>query len=112
MSQFNWAAPYNRLFILLDRQGPTHHGGPAFIRIVQQIDQDILNYKQLLDLRASQGRSSSREAERVGPSPAGGAGGFFRRMCALPSRNGKQALEGSAARFLCGGNVAGKWRCA
>ena len=56
----NWAAPYNRLFILLDRQGPTYHGGPAFIRMAQQIDQDIPNYRQLLDQRASQGKSSSR----------------------------------------------------
>jgi hypothetical protein len=56
----NWAAPYNRLFTLLDRQGPTYHGGPAFIRMAQQIDQDIPNYRQLLDYRASQGQSSSR----------------------------------------------------
>lgn len=56
----NWAAPYNRLFTLLDRQGPTYHGGPAFIRMAQQIDQDIPNYRQLLDCRASQGLSSSR----------------------------------------------------
>ena len=56
----NWAAPYNRLFTLLDRQGPTYHGGPAFIRMAQQIDQDIPNYRQLLDQRASRGKSSSR----------------------------------------------------
>lgn len=56
----NWAAPYNRLFTLLDRQGPTYHGGPAFIRMAQQIDQDIPNYRQLLDQRANQGKSSSR----------------------------------------------------
>lgn len=56
----NWAAPYNRLFTLLDRQGPTYHGGPAFIRMAQQIDQDIPNYRQLLDQRASRGQSSSR----------------------------------------------------
>ena len=56
----NWAAPYNRLFTLLDRQGPTYHGGPAFIRMAQQIDQDIPDYRQLLDQRASQGISSSR----------------------------------------------------
>ncbi len=56
----NWAAPYNRLFSLLDRQGPTYHGGSTFIRMAQQIDQDIPNYRQLLDQRASQGKSSSR----------------------------------------------------
>ena len=56
----NWAAPYNRLFTLLDRQGSTYHGGPAFIRMAQQIDQDIPNYRQLLDYRASHGQSSSR----------------------------------------------------
>ena len=56
----NWTAPYNRLFTLLDRQGPTYHGGPAFIRMAQQIDQDIPNYRQLLDQRASRGKSSSR----------------------------------------------------
>jgi hypothetical protein len=56
----NWAAPYNRLFTLLDKQGPTYHGGPAFIRMAQQIDQNIPNYRQLLDYRVSQGQSSSR----------------------------------------------------
>lgn len=57
----NWTAPYNRLFKLLDRQGePTYHGGPAFIRMAQQVDQDIPNYRQLLDERARQGKSSSR----------------------------------------------------
>jgi len=56
----NWTAPYNRLFSLLDRQGPTYHSGPAYIRIAQQIDQNIPNYRQLLDQRASLGQSSSR----------------------------------------------------
>ncbi|RYH42941.1 MAG: hypothetical protein EON54_17500, partial [Alcaligenaceae bacterium] len=45
---------------LLDRQGPTYHGGPAFIRMAQQIDQNIPNYRQLLDQRAGQGQSTSR----------------------------------------------------
>lgn len=56
----NWAAPYNRLFTLLDRPGLTYHGGPAFIRMAQQIDQDVPNYRQLLDQRASQSKSNSR----------------------------------------------------
>ena len=56
----NWTAPYNRLFTLLDRPGPTYHGGPAFIRMAQQIDQDVPNYRQLLDQRASRGQSGSR----------------------------------------------------
>lgn len=57
----NWTAPYNRLFKLLDRQGePTYHSGPAFIRMAQQVDQNIPNYRQLLDERALQGKSSSR----------------------------------------------------
>ena len=56
----NWTAPYNRLFSLLDRQGPTYYSGPAYIRIAQQVDQDIPNYRQLLDQRASLGQSSSR----------------------------------------------------
>jgi hypothetical protein len=52
----NWTAPYNRLFKLLDRQGePTYHDGPAFIRMAQQVDQDIPNYRQLLDERTRQG---------------------------------------------------------
>jgi hypothetical protein len=57
----NWTAPYNRLFKLLDRQGePTYHDGPAFIRMAQQVDQYIPNYRQLLDERTRQGKSSSR----------------------------------------------------
>lgn len=56
----NWIAPYNRLFTLLDRQGPTYHGGPAFLRMAQQVDQDVPNYRQLLDLRSQHGKSNSR----------------------------------------------------
>lgn len=45
----NWTVPYNRLFKLLDRPGePPYHSGPVFIRMAQQVDQNIPNYRQLL----------------------------------------------------------------
>lgn len=56
----NWISAYNRLFILLDRQGPTYHGGPNFLRMAQQIDPGVPSYRQLLDLRQKQGKSTSR----------------------------------------------------
>ncbi|KIN89098.1 hypothetical protein [Thauera sp. SWB20] len=62
-SSINWIAAYNRLFILLDRSGtPTYYSGPSFLRMVQQIDPGSPNYEQLIPLRQSQGKSTSRKS--------------------------------------------------
>lgn len=59
----NWIAAYNRLFALLDRRDtPTYYGGPTFLRTVQQVDPGSPSYEQLLPLRQSQGKSTSRKA--------------------------------------------------
>jgi hypothetical protein len=59
----NWIAAYNRLFILLDRkEAPTYYSGPNFLRMVQQVDPGSPGYEQLLPLRLSQGKSTSRKS--------------------------------------------------
>jgi hypothetical protein len=59
----NWIAAYNRLFILLDKSGtPTYFSGPAFLRMVQQVDAGSPSYEQLIPLRNQQGKSTSRKS--------------------------------------------------
>lgn len=59
----NWIAAYNRLWLLLDRSNtPTYFGGPSFLRIVQQVEPGSPSYEQLIPLRQSQGKSTSRKS--------------------------------------------------
>jgi hypothetical protein len=57
----NWIAAFNRLFILLNREGVTYHSGPNFLRVVQQVDPGFSSYQQLLQIRQQQGKSTSRK---------------------------------------------------
>lgn len=62
-SSVNWIAAYNRLFVLLDRNGtPTYYSGPNFLRMVQQVDPGSPSYEQLIPLRNQQGKSTSRKS--------------------------------------------------
>lgn len=62
-STVNWIAAYNRLFVLLDRNGtPTYYSGPNFLRMVQQVDPGSPSYEQLIPLRNQQGKSTSRKS--------------------------------------------------
>jgi hypothetical protein len=59
----NWIAAYNRLWLLLDRSNtPTYHSGPNFLRMVQQVELGSPSYEQLIPLRQSQGKSTSRKS--------------------------------------------------
>ena len=64
MSQcINCIRAYNRLWLLLDRNGtPTYFSGPSFLRMVQQVDPGSPSYEQLIPLRQSQGKSTSRKS--------------------------------------------------
>lgn len=62
-SSLNWIAAFNRLFILLDRKNTlTYYSGPSFLRMVQQVDPGSPSYEQLIPLRQSQGKSTSRKS--------------------------------------------------
>lgn len=56
----NWVAAYNRLFPILDRNGDTYHSGSAFIRMAQQVDHEIPDYRTYIDRRNRQGKSTTR----------------------------------------------------
>ncbi len=59
----NWIAAYNRLWLLLDRSNtPTYYSGPSFLRMVQQVEPGSPSYEQLISLRQSQGKSTSRKS--------------------------------------------------
>jgi hypothetical protein len=57
----NWIAAFNRLFILLNREGVTYYSGPNFLRVVQQVDPGSPSYQHLLQTRQQQGKSTSRK---------------------------------------------------
>lgn len=58
----NWTAAYNRLFNIINETGDTYYSGPDFIRMAQQVDDGIPPYEQFLELRRSNGLSTSRKA--------------------------------------------------
>ena len=59
----NWIAAYNRLWLLLDRSNTaTYYSGPSFLRMVQQVEPGSPSYEQLIPLRQSQGKSTSRKS--------------------------------------------------
>jgi hypothetical protein len=61
-ASINWIAAYNQLFSLLDRKNfPTYYSGGDFLRMVQQVDPSSPSYKQLIQLRQQQGKSTSRK---------------------------------------------------
>jgi hypothetical protein len=59
----NWIAAFNHLFDLLDRKGtPTYSSGPDFLRTAQAVEKGVPSYDQMISLRTSQGKSTSRKA--------------------------------------------------
>jgi hypothetical protein len=56
----NWVAAYNRLFEIIDAQGDTYFSGPRFIGKVREIDPYYPSYRQFIDARNREGRSTSR----------------------------------------------------
>jgi len=61
-SSVNWIAAYNYLFAALNSENKALYvGGSTFCRMVQQIDPGSPSYQQLLPLRQSLGKSSSRK---------------------------------------------------
>ncbi len=62
MSSVNWIAAFNYLFAALNSEDKALYvGGSTFCRMVQQVDPGSPSYQQLLQLRQSQGKSSSRK---------------------------------------------------
>jgi len=45
---------------LMDTQGPTYYGGPRFLRVIRQFDEDLPQYIEFLELRKAQGKSTTR----------------------------------------------------
>ncbi len=59
----NWISAFNRLFLLMDKNGePTYCSGPTFLRTAQQVDLGVPSYEQLIQLRQRQGKSTSRKS--------------------------------------------------
>lgn len=56
----NWVPIYNRLFVLIDRQGDSYYSGPRFIGKVREVDPYFASYSQYLEARRAGGKSTSR----------------------------------------------------
>lgn len=63
MNTKNWIEVYNRLFELINVQGntATYYSGPKFIDTIREFDPYFPTYKQYIDLRNGQGKSTSRK---------------------------------------------------
>lgn len=60
MANVDWVRAYNRLFEIIDAQGPTYYSGGKFITKVREIDPYFSNYNQYMDSRRQRGKSTSR----------------------------------------------------
>jgi hypothetical protein len=56
----NWVSAYNHLFHIIDLPGETYFGGPKFISVLKQVDVGVPSYQQLIELRNTQRKSTSR----------------------------------------------------
>lgn len=57
----NWVKIFNRLFEIINTDGETYFSGSRFINKVREIDPYFANYKQYIDQRNSEGKSTSRK---------------------------------------------------
>lgn len=62
IEKMNWIEIYNRLFEVINSQGDTstYFSGPRFINTLREFDKYHPDYNQYIDLRNSQGKSTSR----------------------------------------------------
>jgi len=56
----NWYVAYNKLFEILNAE-ETYHSGPMFLSVLEQINPEIMTYKQLIDHRNATRKSTSRK---------------------------------------------------
>jgi hypothetical protein len=55
-----WNVVFKRLMTLMDQPGEGYFSGSRFIRIVQQFNEDLLNYNQYIQECGRQGKSTTR----------------------------------------------------
>lgn len=56
----NWIPIYNRLFVLIDRQGDSYFSGGRFLGKVWEVDPYFPHYGQYMEARRASGKSTSR----------------------------------------------------
>lgn len=57
----NWARLFNRLFEIIDSEGPTYFSGGRYISTVREVDAYFPNYNQYISDRKRLGKSTSRK---------------------------------------------------
>lgn len=57
----NWVEIYNRLFEIINEQGPNYFKGPRFIEVVRQFNPYFPSYTQYIDQRNQEKKSTSRK---------------------------------------------------
>lgn len=62
-SSKEWLAIYNRLFDLINdgENSETYFAGPRFIKVIQEFDRYFPDYRQYMQLRNNEGKSTSRK---------------------------------------------------
>ena len=57
----NWRAIYNRLWVIINAQGPGYFSGPRFLDRVREFDLDTPTYAEFRAQRDEEGKSTSRK---------------------------------------------------
>ena len=56
----NWISAFNKLFPVIDRGGETYYSGPSFIKMAQQVTDDLPDYQTYIAQRNNQRKSTTR----------------------------------------------------
>ncbi|HXU36499.1 MAG TPA: hypothetical protein VN937_09060 [Blastocatellia bacterium] len=57
----NWTIIFNRLFEIIDQQGPNYFSGPRFLRFVKELDPYFPDYYQYIEQRKGENKSTTRK---------------------------------------------------
>jgi hypothetical protein len=61
ISSINWTVIFNRLFEIIDQQGPNYFSGPRFLRFVKELDPYFPDYYQYIEQRKGENKSTTRK---------------------------------------------------
>lgn len=56
----NWQLFFNKIFELINLDGPTYFGGTRFLNSIRSVNDSVPNYYSYIKIRQEQGKSSSR----------------------------------------------------
>lgn len=61
MNKVNWVKQFNDIFNKINQEGDAYFSGPRFLNVIREFDSNYPDYRQYIDIRNLQGKSTSRK---------------------------------------------------